>query len=98
MSQKWNLRITAAVGAVTLVAAMAPSAQAAEVCNQARKGHEGAYNATGTDPSTPARYQKGLEVLGTGPGLTRAAGHSPALSECALPGSGSDIVVPPPWT
>jgi hypothetical protein len=100
MSPRRNVRITIAAGVVSLVALSAPSAQAADVCNQARAGHTGSYIATDGDPSTPARHQQGLAVLGSGDGLTHAALRSPALSECVLPsdGSGGVTVIPPAAT
>jgi hypothetical protein len=67
-----NLRIIVSLCAVATVVAVVPSAQAApggnttstNVCNEARKGHEGQYTATDQDPSTPARNQSILGVLG----------------------------------
>lgn len=99
MSTRRNLRIiTIALTMVAMLAVSASSAQAADVCNQARNGHTGTYNATDGDPTTPARHQKGLSVLGNSNGLTRAAEHSPALSVCVPPtdddGSGSTVVTP----
>ena len=96
-----NLRIIVSLCAVATVVAVVPSAQAApggnttstNVCNEARKGHEGQYTATDQDPSTPARNQSNLGVLGNGKGLVNAASHSPALSVCVLPGDNS---TPPP--
>jgi hypothetical protein len=94
MSHKRNLRIMIALGAAAVSAALAPSAQAASVCNEAGNGHiGGSYVATGTpDPSTPARHQAGLKTLGNGKGngLERAAERSPALSQCGLPSTGDD--------
>jgi hypothetical protein len=97
-----NLRIIVSLCAIATVVAVVPSAQAApggnttttSVCNEARKGHEGQLTATDQDPSTPARNQTNLSVLGTGKGLVNAASHSPALSVCVLPGS-SDTTPPP---
>jgi hypothetical protein len=103
MSHKRNLRIMIALGAAVVSAALAPSAQAASVCNQAGNGHlGGSYVSTGTpDPSTPARHQAGLKTLGNGKGngLERAAERSPALSQCGLPSAGDDdqpVVTRPP--
>ena len=84
MSHMRYLRITLAIGLVA-VAAIPGTAQAANVCNEARTGHTGSYVATDGDPSTPARHQSNLAVLGSGKGLTNAAAHSPALSVCVLP-------------
>jgi hypothetical protein len=94
MCHRRNLRITIALSVVALAAMLAPTTQAASVCNEARAGHAGAYVATGSDPSTPARYQTGLAVLGSGEGLNRAAAHSPALSVCLLPDDGGGILNP----
>ena len=87
MSHMRNLRITTALSVMALVMAVAPSAQAAtsNVCNQARNGHTGVYVATDGDPSTPARNQSDLAVLGSNKGLNRAAAQSPALSVCVIP-------------
>ncbi len=85
MSHKRNLRITLALGIAALAAIPAPTAQAANVCNEARNGHTGSYVATDGDPSTPARHQSNLAVLGSGKGLNNAASHSPALSVCVIP-------------
>jgi hypothetical protein len=99
VSHKRNLRITLALSVAALSAAMAPSAQAATVCNEAGNGHVGgSYVATGTpDPSPPARHKDGLKVLGgKGSGLARAAERSPALSTCGLPvgDGGGDSTLP----
>ena len=98
MSHKRNLRITLALGIVAVAAIPAPTAQAANVCNEARNGHTGSYVAIDGDPSIPARHQSNLAVLGSGKGLTNAASHSPALSVCVIPaptdtggGGGSDF-------
>lgn len=82
-----NLRINAALLAMALVMAVAPSAQAAtpNVCNQARNGHTGVMVATDGDPAIPARHQSDLAVLGSNKGLANAAAKSPALSECVIP-------------
>ena len=93
MSKRRNLRITIALSVVALTAMSASSAQAANVCNEARTGHTGIYDATDNDPTTPARNQRGLAVLGSGDGLTRAAAHSPALSVCVPPGGGGGITM-----
>jgi hypothetical protein len=85
VSHKRNLRITLALGVVALAMIPGSSAQAANVCNEARSGHTGSYVATDGDPSIPARNQSGLAVLGDGKGLTNAASHSPALSGCVVP-------------
>ena len=76
-----------ALSASAVVLALAPGAQAAtaNVCNQARTGHTGAYVATDGDPATPARHQSNLAVLGSNRGLVRAADRSPALSVCVIP-------------
>ena len=96
VSTRRNLRIiTIALSVVAMLAVSASSAQAADVCNQARNGHTGTYNATDGDPSTPARHQAGLGVLGSGKGLTRAAERSPALSVCVPPTSTSTPTPPP---
>jgi len=91
-----NPRITLTLGAIAVVAAVAPSAQAADVCNQARKGHTGAHDATDNDPNPPARYQTGLAPIGNVDGLAHAAGRSPALSVCSVPSTGGGITLPPP--
>jgi hypothetical protein len=95
-----NLRIIVALGAVVASTALAPTAQAAPVCNEAGNGHlGGSYVVTGTpDPDPPARHTSGLKALGNGKGngLTRAAERSPALSQCGLPvvgGGGGDSVI-----
>ena len=85
MSHKRNLRITLALGVAAIAAIPAPTASAANVCNEARNGHTGSYVATDGDPSIPARNQTNLAVLGTNKGLNNAAAHSPALSVCVLP-------------
>jgi hypothetical protein len=98
VSTRRNLRIiTIALSVMAMAAVSVSSAQAADVCNQARNGHTGVYNAVDGDPSTPARHQEGLAVLGNGKGLTNAAAHSPALSVCAPPtgGGGSTTVESP---
>jgi len=89
MNHKRSIKISIAITATAVAAAFAPAAQAADVCNQARKGHEGSFNATDSDPNPPARNKNGLEPIGSGEGLARAAGRSPALSEC----SEGDIVI-----
>ena len=94
VSQMRHLRIMIALGATTLVAALAPAAQANEVsvCNQAGNGHLGGdYVATDNDPAPPARHKTGLRTLGNGKGLTRAAQNSPALSACEVPGGGPTV-------
>jgi hypothetical protein len=92
VSHKRNLRITVALSAAAMAAVLAPSAQAASVCNEAGNAHiGGSYIATGTpDPSTPARHKAGLKTLGNGKGsgLERAAERSPALTQCGLPSTG----------
>jgi hypothetical protein len=86
VSHKRNLRIiTLALAIAALFAIPGPAAQAADVCNEARNGHTGSYVATDGDPSTPARHQTNLAVLGSGKGLVNAAAHSPALSQCVIP-------------
>lgn len=85
MSHKRNLRITLALGVAALAAIPAQTAQAANVCNEARNGHTGSYVAIDGDPSIPARHQSDLAVLGSGKGLNNAAAHSPALSVCVVP-------------
>jgi hypothetical protein len=79
------LRITLAIGIAVIAAIPGATAQAANVCNEARNGHTGSYVATDGDPSTPARHQSNLAVLGSGKGLNNAASHSPALSVCVVP-------------
>ena len=102
MSHMRKLRIIVALSVAAVAVTLAPTAQAAEsqVCNQARSGHTGPYVATDGDPSTPARHQSTLGVLGSGKGLTRAAERSPALSVCVIPapktgndGGGSTVIV-----
>jgi hypothetical protein len=87
-----NLRITVALSTAALAAALAPSANAASVCNQAGNGHLGGdHVVVGTpDPDPPARHTSGLKALGHGKGngLVRAAERSPALSQCELPDNG----------
>jgi hypothetical protein len=90
VSHKRNLRITLAMVVVAVAAIPGSTAQAANVCNEARNGHTGSYVATDGDPSTPARHQSNLAVLGSGKGLTNAAAHSPALSVCVVPTPPSD--------
>jgi hypothetical protein len=85
VSHKRNLRITLALAVAAVAAVPGSTAQAADVCNQARNGHTGSYVATDGDPSIPARHQSKLAVLGNGKGLTNAATHSPALSACVVP-------------
>ena len=85
MSHMRYLRITLAIGVVAIAAIPGATAQAANVCNEARNGHTGSYVATDGDPSTPARHQSNLAVLGSGKGLNNAAAHSPALSVCVVP-------------
>ena len=88
LSHTRTLRLTLALGAAALTAALIPSAQASSVCNEVGKGHlGGSYEVTGApDRNPPARYTSGLELLanGTGEGLTRAAERSPALSQCEV--------------
>ena len=90
MSHMRYLRITLAIGIAVIAAIPGATAQAANVCNEARNGHTGSYLATDGDPSTPARHQSNLAVLGSGKGLTNAAAHSPALSVCVVPTPPSD--------
>lgn len=90
MSHMRYLRITLAIGLVAVAAIPGSTAQAANVCNEARSGHTGSYVATDGDPGTPARHQSNLAVLGTGKGLVNAAAHSPALSVCVVPTPPSD--------
>ncbi len=85
MSHKRNLRITLALGIAAVAVVPGPTAQAANVCNEARNGHTGSYVATDGDPSIPARNQSNLAVLGSGKGLNIAAANSPALSACEAP-------------
>ena len=83
--KKSNLRITLALAIAAVAAIPTPTASAANVCNEARSGHTGSYVAIDGDPSTPARHQTDLAVLGSNKGLNNAAAHSPALSVCVLP-------------
>jgi hypothetical protein len=91
VSHTRNLRITIALSVAALAAALAPSAQAANVCNQAGNGHVGGiYVSQGTPDLGPAaRHKSELKALGNGKGngLAQAAERSPALSECGLPSS-----------
>lgn len=94
MSHARNLRIALALAATTLVAALAPSAQAAtSVCNEASASQRGDLVAVGTpDPNPPARFQTELIGVGhgkaSGKGLATAAERSPALTKCREAGSG----------
>lgn len=91
MNQKRNLKITVAVCVTALAATWAPSAQATNVCNEARTGHSGIYDATDSDRNPPARYQVGLAPIGDSEGLIHAAERSPALSVCVAPGGGGGV-------
>jgi len=90
VNRKHNPRVTIALCALALAATWAPGAQAAQVCNEARANHPGAYDATDGDPNPPARFQDDLEPIGDSAGLVNAAAHSPVLSVCAKPRGGGD--------
>lgn len=87
MHSKPASRIGIVLGVAAFAAAIAP-AQAAEVCNEARKGHSGSYNATDSDPNPPARFKTGLAPIGSVAGLNHASRRSPALSVCEPAGGG----------
>ena len=87
-----NLRITLALSVAALVAASAPTANAATVCNEAGNGNRAGYVVSGgiVDPTPPARYTTDLKSVGNdkAQGLDRAADRSPALRQCAASGGG----------
>lgn len=78
-----------------LVAASAPSAHAATVCNEAGNGRRGDYAVSGgvIDPSSPARYTVGLKPLGNeqAQGADRDADRPPALRQFAPSGGADDV-------
>ena len=94
MSHKRNLKVTLALSATIIAAAFAPSAQAAEVCNEARESQPGNYTATDNDPNPPARHKTGLSPIGDSAGLNHAAERSPVLSRCSQLVRPPDVIFP----
>jgi hypothetical protein len=84
----------AAVGAAYL-SALAPVSQASTVCNEAENSHLGGYVVSGgiVDPNPPA-YLRGSQMRvgnNNAKGLDNAADNSPALRECGVPDSDSEM-------
>lgn len=86
---------TAGTAAVIYLAALAPAAQAATVCNEAENSHRGGYEVSGgiVDPVPPAFLRGSQMRVGNGDskGLNNAADRSPALRQCSPDdGNGGD--------
>ena len=82
-----------AVATVASMAAFAPAANAATVCNEAENSPHGGYVVTGgiVDPNPPA-FLRDVTQMRVGndeaAGLENAANRSPALRQCSPEGSG----------
>jgi hypothetical protein len=78
---------TAGTAAVAYLAALAPAAHAATVCNEAENSYRGGYEVSGgiVDPVPPAFLRGSQMRVGNdqSAGLENAADRSPALRQCA---------------
>ena len=89
MTNRIKLTITAAAVGIASLAALAPAAEAATVCNEAENSHRGGYSVSGgiVDPNPPAFLRGSQMRVGNdaAAGLARAADRSPALRQCGIP-------------
>ena len=82
-----KIGITVVATGAAWLAAFAPAAQGATVCNEAENSPRGGYEVTGgiVDPAPPAFLRDSQMRVGNGDsaGLDHAADVSPALRQCA---------------